>query len=400
MAAAIGQSCEIPILLRTLACHLYQTDDPFTLPSDRDFLLGLDAGNEYEDMSAAVDSYLLPWWNDDGRPTDHQIINFSNMEEALSFHRTVTGTKGFLPIKMTKEKYTWPRQISFDPKGLPMDCDRCRLYRGVSLGVLDNLQDLRHQVHGLEVASEYRSDMAERRAAGLFQLYDAALMKELGNSHIKQTTGKRPQKPSGSMKRQAEFIRKTAAAELNRLTNLPSMKWTWGPDLDVNDVLDLKHLPVPSGARQHSGYNSSLPLGPFAAGSCATGSLSSTSFIASDIADDTMDVPELNNNEIPTDFSCFPFRNLTDDPHPLIKISGDLKPIDPPRPESSWLEPPSKTFFPPPPDVVPTVPLPSSADSDDAPAACDVYSDTSSDDGLDINGTEAARLLLSDYCFL
>ena len=65
--------------------------------------------------------------------------------------------------------------------------------------------------------------MAERRAASFFQLYDVALMKELDNSHIKQATGKRPQKPSGSTKRQAEFIRKSATAELNRLTNLPSM---------------------------------------------------------------------------------------------------------------------------------------------------------------------------------
>ncbi|KAF8800672.1 hypothetical protein BYT27DRAFT_7262812 [Phlegmacium glaucopus] len=53
-------------------------------------------------------------------------------------------------------------------------------HRGVALGTLDNLQDLRHLVHGLEVTYEAGADLSRRRAAGFFPLYDAANAKEMG----------------------------------------------------------------------------------------------------------------------------------------------------------------------------------------------------------------------------
>ena len=388
MDAAIGQSFDIPIFLRTLAFQLYQSQAPFSLPIDREFLLSLDAGSDSEDLAAAVDSYHLPWWNFDEQPSSDGMICDNTINEALRYHRSFTANNAIMPFKVNKYRYTWPRHLLNDPKGLPVNCDRCRLYRGVALGVLDNLQDLRHQVHALEVTAEYHSDIAERRAAGFFQLYDAALMKELSDSNNEEGKGKGKQntKPKGNKKRQAAAVRETAAAEFNRLTNLPSLKWHCCLDLTVEDILALGHplgTGLKSGVHQHSGYNSSLPWGRYGEDSSGPASPTfSASNIVSDIADDNVDVPELDVKDIPTHFTCFPLRNFADEPHPLMM---QQKVINPPH-VSSWLHPPSEHFIPSPPNVIVPVrqqeplatdkSIAAASDSDISAAACDVYSDS------------------------
>jgi hypothetical protein len=399
MSAAIGQSCDIPILLRILASQLYQSTKQFTLPMDRDFLLGLDAGNDPDDMSAAVESYHLPWWTYNKKPENDCELSLSTFDAALNYHRSITANKCLLPIQVNKEKYTWPRQVTYNPRGLLMDCDNCRLYRGVSLGVLDNIQDLRHQVHGLEVSSENNSDMAERRAAGFFQLYEAALMKELDDSRIEEVTGKGKRKVSGNKKHRAAALEKSSAAELKRLQNLPSLKWTWGSDLTVEDVLNLARIQLPSRAPENSGYNISLPWGRQAAASSGPPSLSSsTSPIHSDIVDDNIDIPLLNVNDIPTHFSIQPLRNLTDDPHPLSMGPEGINLTVPTRPVYSWLEPTPDNFFSSPPDVIHSVLSDASTHSNESVPAGNVYSDKSSDDDLDITGTAAAMMIIGEYC--
>ncbi|KAF8816592.1 hypothetical protein BYT27DRAFT_7076595, partial [Phlegmacium glaucopus] len=257
MAVAIGQSCDVPIILQTLACDLYQrSPDYITLLFDRDFLLALDAGSDLDDLAAVAESYHLAWWTYGNPPSEDVVLSYSSMHDALEHHHAVTGIKGILPVKVNKAKYTWSRHLS-DPKGFSLNCDRCRLYRGVSLGVLDNLQDLRHQVHGLEVASEYRVDQAGRRAAGFFQLYDTVLLKECEDTQSTLAKGK----AKVSKSRQANQVREVAAADLARLQDLPSLKWTWGPDLTEEDIHQLGKPTLPTAPPQHSGYEFSLPWG-------------------------------------------------------------------------------------------------------------------------------------------
>lgn len=401
MSAAIGQSCDIPIILRTLACQLYQTSKPFTLEIDRNFLLGLDAGSDPEDMAAAVDSYHLGWWTLDHKPKTDCAINFSTIDTALDYHRSITANTRILPIKLNKEKYTWPRHVSFDPKGLSLDCENCRLYRGVSLGVLDNVQDLRHQVHGLEVLSENHADMSERRAAGFFQLYEAALAKESDEIPISKTSGKRNKKKLDKQKPDAEHIRKGAAAEFQRLKDLPSLKWTWGPDLTIEDVLNLSRIQLPSRITAHSGYNHSLPWGSYAAASSGSASISapSPSHIYSEIGEDITVIPLLDDNDIPTDFMIPPLRNLHDDPHPLKMPTEDIDPTWPPGSVYSWLEPSPPGYFPAPPDVIRPFDSAGSSLSNESVPACNVYSDKSSDDDFQFTGQAAALAIVGKSFF-
>jgi hypothetical protein len=323
MAAAMGVSLDIPIILRCVACHLNHDPEGRTMMEDHGLLLALDAGTDPDDLSRVADSYFDAWWTQAERNQENPL-SFDTMAEAINHHRSVTGVKGILPLEGNKKVYTWSRHLEFDPKGLTIDCKRCRLYRGVTLGVLDNLQDLRHQVHALEVASEFRADMSERRAAGFFQLYDEVSKKEQSSSsnqgNIQDASSTKTSKKKGKSKmttaQRAAGIQNSAAAGLVRLEDQPSLKWTWGPDLSVNEVLNLGKQIIPTGRHQHSGYNRTLPWGPIGEGSMSAASPSSSQ-VVSDIADDNMDVPNLKAKDIPSNFHSFPLRQSLGDPPPL-----------------------------------------------------------------------------------
>lgn len=331
MAAAIGQSCHIPIIVRTLACHMHRFMDDTALNLDRNFILTLDAGCDSTDLSAVAESYYLPWWTSSKPPTREELLNYETLNDAIAYHRRVSGIKGILPLKVNKEKYTWSRHLSFDPQGLSLDCNQCRLYRGVSLGILDNIQDLRHKVSFLEVTFNDRANRTERRAAGFFQLYEAALAKEFetlkGNSNTKGK-GKSRKIPTPA------DVRDQAAEELARLKSLPSLKWTWGPDLTVDNVLHLFRISSPS--RVHSGYEVSLPWGRVKESS-ENLSISSSSPLVSDLAADIIDVPDLDSEDVPHHFK-FSTLSQSDTSLPTTNL-----------PVISWLHPPPADFIPHPP---------------------------------------------------
>lgn len=226
---------------------------------DLELLASLDAGcNIDEDLSAVADSYHMDWWNFDKHPSPSWVLGYGTIVDALEHHRQVTGIKAIMPVKMDKTMYTWNRNVSFVAEGIKLDCDRCRLYRGVSLGVLDNIQDLRHHVHGLEVTYEERADLAARRAAGFFQLYEAAQAKEASADNVREQgeSNNRKGKQRENNKARVTEVEELAAAELKRLSNLPSLKWTWGADLTIDEVLQLHKRDYPFIPRkQHSGYN-------------------------------------------------------------------------------------------------------------------------------------------------
>ncbi|KAF8817327.1 hypothetical protein BYT27DRAFT_7217842 [Phlegmacium glaucopus] len=140
-----------------------------------------------------------------------------------------------------------------DPCGLKLHCARCRLYCGVATGVLDDLQDICHHLHGLEVSFEGRADMTAQWATGFQQLHEAVLMKEIEAGRHQGTaadvnpaedaTQKNKKIPMWPGKQSAQ-LRAKAKANLTHLQNLPNLKWTWGSDLTKDDVLQL--VPEPS----------------------------------------------------------------------------------------------------------------------------------------------------------
>jgi len=67
--------------------------------------------------------------------------------------------------------------LNGSPGRVKLSCCRCKLYCGIAIGILDDLQDMQHFFHALEVSFEGHADQTARRAAGFQQLYETALSK-------------------------------------------------------------------------------------------------------------------------------------------------------------------------------------------------------------------------------
>jgi hypothetical protein len=401
MAAAIGQSCEIPALLRSMACDLYRNGVRAGNDMDLEFLLALDSGTPEDDLTAVADSYYLQWWSSNRPPSQFEILATHNIDRALDHHRSVTAMKNIIPLKANKLKYTWSRgarQLSFDPQRLPLNCDRCQLYRGVSVAVLDNIQDLRHLIAGFEVTSGYNN--AVRRASGFFQLYEAALMLETTGEDVhKHGTDNKFTKKNGKRKL-IDGVQKTAEAELNRLRDSPSLKWTCGPDFTEDDAVKAfrrsSDIPFTFG-QLHSGYRFSLPFGRGGQDSEMAMPMSPRSSIFSSVDDEIQEVPELSLDDIPHHFCLYPLRNYQDEP-------SEIQPDDTPShtAELAWLQPLADNFFPTPPRITPPGIIHRTSFSHDGDDSDDADSDSiisvSSSDS-DHNGADIAIAALMDSDF-
>jgi len=87
MAAAIGQSIDIPILIRALACDIYR----FARPTDmwtftREFKLALDAGIDPDDPTSPVESYLFEWWRGESAPAEDEMLCTTTLLDCLFYH--------------------------------------------------------------------------------------------------------------------------------------------------------------------------------------------------------------------------------------------------------------------------------------------------------------------------
>jgi hypothetical protein len=320
MAATLGITIDIPMIIRILVQLQYPTLDTTPDYQERSFDLFLDAGCDEEDLTAVAPSYLNDWWLYDQPDTAEVYLHDTNLPACLEHHRKVTGIKGIEPPTYSKPSYSWSRHLSsayfnMDNPG----CTKCRLYRGVTLAMLDDLQDLRRAVEGLEVSYEASADLTERRAAGFFKLYEAAAQKESNVSTpdlalalataSKPSKGKGKAKASGNLSRMIESHRITSADELARYKNLPELKWTCGEPLNISEAIQaLKHSP--HSGRQHSGYMLSLPEDPHDNGSNSSVHASPAGTPKfDDLAHDNLDVPELGSFQCPHHFSYPPLRH-------------------------------------------------------------------------------------------
>jgi hypothetical protein len=91
MAAAIGQSCDIPIVLRTLASNFYRhAPSSIPIPFDLQLYLGLDAGCHRDGPACPAPSYHLDWWNGPPRKgLTAKLLSFDTLNECLQHHENV-----------------------------------------------------------------------------------------------------------------------------------------------------------------------------------------------------------------------------------------------------------------------------------------------------------------------
>ena len=261
----------------------------------------LDSGIDPQDPSALAETYIRSWWTLQEEPPNTGHLTYDILHEALDHHRSVLDRKVCLQSKIIKGN-DWSRHLSHDPDGFHLNCPNCRLYRGVAVGVLDSLHDLRNQVHAMEEASNFRGNTSERRAAGFFQLYDAVSEKEITSTTKKFSTTKQLNKAQ-----KISYAQIQAAAELDRLRKLPSLKWTWGTELTSDEVIELGRPAPRTAPREHSDYNFSLPLGRVPMDSNQPNS-PPASQIVSDLGDDIREIPDLHSIDIPTHFARYPLR--------------------------------------------------------------------------------------------
>jgi hypothetical protein len=374
MAAAIGQPINIPVVIRALACDYYRNgQDTVRMALDDEFLRTLDAAADEADPTALVSSYQYQWWNE----PHHEgmiILSPDTIEECLEYHNLLTKSRGIVLGRTEKTKYTWCRDFSLDPHGVKIDCIRCRLYRGVAMGILDDLQDLRHHLHGLEVSFEGRSNITTRRAAGFQALHEAAIMKETMNAaeNAAKNTAKNTAenaagitsiRKSGSISTTmvgpsvkssrlskgqtkvgqntsaaVERVRLEATAELTRLKNLPELKWTWGPSLTKTDILELVRTATTARGKIHSGYMESLPESPHGKWSAASPPHTSRTQNFSDIGSDIFELPSLDAEDYPSHFTYPPLRHYWSE-------TSSTPAADPQTQPSSWLHPPPSNYI-------------------------------------------------------
>jgi hypothetical protein len=365
MAAAIGHPVDVPVLIRALACDYYRRANDLSILEDTKFVLSLDAATPEDDPAAIVDFYAYPWWTQ-ALAEDMEILADSNIEECLEHYHLLVKTPPIVPGRFDKTKYTWCRDVSMSPWGVDIKCQRCRLYRGVSMGAADEVLDLRHKLQGWEEYFKTHSYAVARESAGFFDLQQAALQKEWhtggqdagglevstgtlhGAAYSEQSAANA--KFNQGTRVQSEQMRLEAAVEVRRLQNIPNVKWRSGPDLTNDDALKCLRRPAGGLELDHSGYAESLPGGLDGDWSSQE-SLSFRSGKSSRGPQDVGHIRDLLPQEYPTHFEESPLRHCLGEA-PVV-VEGHLEEPPPAAPENR----PVSVLHPPPADYIPVPPL-------------------------------------------
>ena len=123
MAAAIGHPVDIPVMIRALACDYYRKGKGMSIYMIKEFQLSLDAGTDEDDPTAIVESYLYAWWTE---PAEEEaiLLDGENIEECLEHHHLSAKSRGVVPGRFDKTKYTWCRDLSLNPLGVDITCRR------------------------------------------------------------------------------------------------------------------------------------------------------------------------------------------------------------------------------------------------------------------------------------
>ena len=169
------------------------------------------------------------------------------------------------------------------------------MYRAVALGTIDEHRDIRNQIQGLHSVLSVQKEQVMRRASGLNQLFEYLVNKELDVTpaasaaaaaasaaitslqvtapilgqkeslpKIKSSRtakGKEKAGKKASRREVAAAVRQIAVAEVKRFHNMPSLKWTYGVDMDPSEIRHLRRSIDTGHMLPHSGYDKSLTHG-------------------------------------------------------------------------------------------------------------------------------------------
>jgi hypothetical protein len=325
-----------------------------TKGADFEFLSTLDAGNHLSHPTGTVEEYEAEWWTKDQAVADDHTLTFEHLPSCLSFHRQVrkqkdesvtsgipTGTGTDHTTGTGTDGPTGSRFQMPDPI-MELDCSSCRLYRSVAMDAIYKMGNVWGQCQQKESASQEHSSLQMWHASGFNKLFEAAILKETQSlsPNISAPLASAPEIPSSpesepiaapkSSSRQlhaqnvgkktkarriqakkmtnqqlAKVVHRNAQVQYDSLKRQPSLKWTWGADLDREDIRRLFRAADRSYELPHSDYDYSLKPGRFSGEDSPYGTMPRPgSGIHSIIPDQKL--PYLDTDEFPIHFHEFP----------------------------------------------------------------------------------------------
>lgn len=270
---AAGWPVDIPVIIRTLGMDMFR----FGIKPRESFrpsleLIGYLDGHLscYGPDDPALDITLFNhnWWTNPKQPRNpYEYLSHLNIRTAImhfkkELDKNVKPNYGPRPLtdisdQLNKPPYIWHQSINDD---LPdIQCTRCRLYRSVALGVMDQVRDLSNTAQACKKANVAEREISIRRASGFNELYEAALNKEAGSESVKR---KKTGSPSKGRKRVTQDIvpevedLKRWTTDLWKLANQNAEgKWVWGVDLTDEDLRTMVRGGDLLEPFMHSGYD-------------------------------------------------------------------------------------------------------------------------------------------------
>jgi hypothetical protein len=326
MAAACGCPANIPFIIALLSrdLNLLEFEDTGIVFSQEMNDL-LDAGP----FCAMPTSYLEPWWLGNVAPGPNGIFGATTFDRLMRHYYA------------DEEKYTW---LLHRPHRCPLASGWTNEAEQTLLGMP---HCIRQQIVQAESDVQEKMMLSERRAAGFYQLWEAALDKEVaggsfaaatpalpsaavpahvGTSSTAESQGNANRRLRSAAKRKhsriatipdpltkgqlAEIFRTHSARELCRLQQNPAIKWRWGADLTEADISTIVRAADNNFQIPNSDYDMSLPMGDTentGEDSTNSGRFNSEDSL-SEAAISQPKIPFLAPDDFPTHFSTFPLR--------------------------------------------------------------------------------------------
>ena len=254
ISAAAGEQVDIPIITWYLASHVWQGDSECCI-DDMDLLVSLDAGNHPSHPTGTVKAYHASWWSGKVPPDSMQTMNNGIIEECLRYHQTQCDS-----ILKTCQQVAPPNAV--------LPCCPCTLYRGVALDALHDLHTVHNTMQGREAAFDNQCWLTARRASAFYSLYETALLKESLNPEAgyvsalpavpaaaaaqmattlagysgcptRRSRAKAREQAALTNQQLAELLQQHFEAEHNHYGQHPSLKWTWGVNVDASNIRDM-----------------------------------------------------------------------------------------------------------------------------------------------------------------
>jgi hypothetical protein len=303
-ATAIGQSVEIPIIIRSLAHNFFPVHSRLnSLLFCHDIIVYLDGGlpgSDSDDPGLRVSDFHLPWWLTPDTPTPKasQYLNHSTIDAVLAFHLDQikslpvlpvgarARTRASNPIPDFKRTFVWHPSVEDNPPDLP--CTRCRLYRSVAFRAAERLRQFRNTADALRSANHGEAQLIQRSASAANLLFEQAIIKEAQREHVdrwsygiepvrspglsvtdmdlydeyikkRKKIAKMKKKPTGI--EQAEEVRILAKRLAFRWLDSPAQRWICGVEVTDEDLTHLVRAVDRNYQVPHSGYDESLRSG-------------------------------------------------------------------------------------------------------------------------------------------